>query len=272
MKDNCLIKQLDEDPLFQLNNNRKNRLYLLCCDVCRKVEEHFKNVNKYEKLYIIPLMLSYRKEENSLMRAIGSSMLEHIAEEFENADTKQVNEFLSLISRVSMGEDKYSNNDLLQLSEGSYCQVIARLYWLQYYELVRSFALQYILNNSRIIGSHSRCNWYHKDEEDPFFIIGISLDEGVTESLACEMLESLSYDPLKDAYYFEMKFVDKLLKTFKFELNEFLVMSFSDNPNYLEFLREETKKIDYCDFYDLLALSDQQKWKDVFSILKKYER
>ncbi|MBQ9886099.1 MAG: hypothetical protein IJM37_04465 [Lachnospiraceae bacterium] len=265
LKDNCLRKLLEECTIFGINPVG-TQLSLLCCNVCKKIERH-EELNKYEELYVFPLLLSYRKEESSFLRAFGSTMMEHTAEKFENTDIAQVHEFLSLLSRVSKGKYSYSCNDLLKMSEGSYCHVIARLYWSEKYDLMRIFAIQYIFNNSKISGSNVRDNWYHKDEKEPFFVIGVGLDEGITESITLNLLDG--QEKFSDAYFFEMKFVDKLIDTFKFERKEFFGKAFQHDC--LEFLNEATKKIDYCDFYDILTLSDQQKWKDVFSILKKYE-
>lgn len=75
---------------------------------------------------------------------------------------------------------------------------------------------------------------------------------------------------LSDAYFFEMKFVDKIINTFKLDREKFLGSLFSNNC--LDFLIEETRKVDYCDLYKLLMLSDQCKWKEVNNILKKYMR
>ena len=78
----------------------------------------------------------------------------------------------------------------------------------------------------------------------------------------------------KNKYFYKdgekMKFVDKLIDTFKLDRKKFLGSSFSNNC--LDFLVKETREIDYCDLYNLLFLSDQQKWKEVNNILKKYRR
>ena len=271
MKDNCLRKLLEGFPLLPANKEIIP-LTLLCCNACKKIDND-EELNQYEELYVFPLILSYRKENHSFFRAFGSRIMERTAEKFGNSDVGQVEDFLSLLSRVSEGKDSYSTNDLLLLSEGSYCQVIARLYWSENYDLVRYLAIQYIFNTAKIRGSNVRNNWYHKDEDKPFFVIGVGLDEGIVESLTQDMLAYQHIDDqgnLSDAYFFEQKFVNKLIETFKFERKEFLGKSFQHDC--LEFLSEATKMVDYCDFYDVLSLSDQQKWKDAFSILKKYER
>lgn len=271
MNNICLRQQIEKNVLFSKNIN-KIPFTLLCCNVCKKIEHH-EELNRYEELYVFPLLLSYRKENNSFLRSFGSTILEHTAEKFNNADLRQVDEFLSLLSRAADGKDKYSSNDLLALSEGTYCQTIARLYWAGNYDLIRLFAIQYVVNNTKIMGSSARHNWYHKDEDNPFFVIGVSLDEGIVESLTCDIVGNLLNDEqekLSDAYFFEMKFVDKLREVFKFERKDFFVKFLQSD--FLEFLCEATKETEYCDFYNIMALSDQQKWKEVFSILKKYER
>ena len=300
MHDNCYRKQIEGLQLFNMDIGI-DLLSLLCCNVCKKIENK-EELNKYEKLYVFPLTMSFRRDEPIFMRVVGCTILEDTALEFGNADSKQMEEFFSLLSRVADGKARYSHKDLLKLSEGTYLQVVARLYYAEKNDLMRFMAMQYIENNALIRGSNVRSNWYHKDNDNPFFIIGVGLDEGIIESMTCEMMSfkkekslsliektketeltdsktdetisSLNFDFIakqSDAYFFEMKFVDKIIKTFKFDRREFLAKSLL-KPDFLRFLSEETKKKDYCDFYDLLALSDRQKWKEVFSILKKYER
>lgn len=271
MNDDCLRKSLENFPAFQMLDIR-TKLGLLCCNVCKKINNN-EPLNKYEKLYVFPLLLSYRNEEHLLIRTLGSVILEDVADEFGNADTKQIEEFFSLMKGVVEGKTRYSSSDLLKLSEGSYCKVAARIYWGENYLLLRYMALEYIVNNTIIVGSHVRNNWYHKMEDEPFFVIGVGLDEGITESITIDMLtdrESGQQEIFNDAYFFERKFVDKIIDTFGFERKEFLAGSFY-KTDFIEFLNEASKRFDYCDFYDILSLSDKQKWKEVFSILKKYE-
>lgn len=282
MSDICLRKVLEKKRYFP-NNQFKISLVLLCCDVCKKIEIKEK-LSNYEELLVFPILISQKRDDNSWMKMLGIGVLENLAEEFGNAENEKVEEFLTNLQKVAQGKIEYSHEWLNNISEGTYCKIVARLYWMQCYDLLYMIAIQYIVNMTIINGSNVRTNWYYrKNNEKPFFQIGIALDEGIVQTLTMEICncgefkelaekgdktKSLSF--LSEAYFFEMKFVDKIIDTFKLDRRKFLSSSFSNNC--LDFLVKETKAIDYCDLYNLLSLSDRQKWKEVNNILKKYRR
>ncbi len=282
MSDICLRKVLEGNRYFP-NDQFKTRLVLLCCNVCKKIELK-ENLNNYEKLLVFPLLVSQKRDDNFLMNMLGVGLLENLAEEFGNAEDEKVEKFLTDLQEVAQSGLKYSHEWLNNISESTYCKIAARLYSMQCYDLLFMIAIQYIVNMTIVKGSNVRTNWYYKkNKEEPFFQIGIALDEGIVQTLTEEICnhgefkglaekgeetESLSF--LSEAYFFEMKFFDKLIDTFKLDRLKFLGSSFSNNC--LDFLVKETRKIDYCDLYNLLSLSDQQKWKEVNNILKKYRR
>lgn len=282
MKDICLRKLFEQEGFF-LNDSFRTRLVLLGCNVCKKMESKEK-INQYEELLIVPVLISQKKNETDFMRMIGCAILEKLAEKFGNANEKEIENFLNDLSLVEKNQKQYSYQWLDNISEGTYCKIIARLYWMECYDLIFMIAIQYIVNRTNITGSSVRTNWYYKNVEEPFFQIGIALDEGTVQTLTMEIMSSAkakeqsktrdktksSRTLLSDAYFFEMKFVDKIINTFKLDREKFLGSLFSNNC--LDFLIEETRKVDYCDLYKLLMLSDQCKWKEVNNILKKYMR
>lgn len=282
MSDICIRKVLEEKGYFP-NNQFKISLILLCCNVCKKIEAK-ENLKSYEKLLVFPLLISQKRHDNSLMKMFGIGLLEKLAEEFGNAEDKKVEKFLTDLQEVAEGKIKYSHEWLNNISEGTYCKIAAHLYWMQHYDLLYMIAIQYIVNMTIIDGSNVRTNWYYiKNKEKPFFQIGIALDEGIVQTLTMEICDSFEFKELveketetkslaflSEAYFFEMKFVDKIIDTFKLDRKKFLGSAFS--TNCLDFLVKETREINYCDLYNLLSLSDQQKWKEVNSILKKYRR
>lgn len=279
----CLRKVLEEKDCFP-NKKIQISLILLCCNVCKKIEAK-EELDKYEKLLVFPIFVSQRRIDNSLMKILGIRLLEKLAEDFGNAEDKQVEKFLTNLQKVAQGKIKYSHKWLNNISEGTYCKIIARLYWMQNYHLLYMISIQYIFNTTIINGSDVRTNWYHiNNTEKPFFQIGIALDEGIVQTFAIELFDSIKHKELaeegekeksasflSDAYFFEMKFVDKLIDTFKIDRkNSLCDLSFPNSC--MDILAKETKEIDPCDLYNLLSLSDQQKWKEVNSILKKYRR
>lgn len=281
MSDICLRKVLEEKSFFP-SNQFKISLTLLCCNVCKKIEVK-ENLDKYEELLVFPILISQKRDDNSLMKMLNIGLLEKLADEFGNTENEKVERFFADLQKVVQGKIKYSHEWLINISEGTYCKIIARLYWMQCYDLLYMIAIQYIVNMTIVDGSNVRTNWYHRNnEKTPFFQIGIALDEGIVQMLTMEICdwddkelaekgeETKSSSFLSEAYFFEMKFVDKLIATFKLDRKIFLGSAFSSNC--LDFLVKETKEIDYCDLYNLLSLSDQQKWKEVNSILKKYRR
>lgn len=282
MSDICIRKILEEKGCFP-HNKFEISLILLCCNVCKKIEVK-ENLNSYEKLLVFPILLSQKRDDNSLMKMIGIELLEELAEEFGDVEEEKVEQFLTNLREAAQGRIKYTHEWLNNISEGTYCKIAARLYWMQCYDLLYMIAVQYIVNMTMIYGSNVRTNWYHKNnKKKPFFQIGIALDEGIVQTLTMEIGDSSVFKELtengagskslpflSEAYYFEMKFVDKLIDTFKLERKQFLGSAFSDNC--LDFLVKETREINYCDLYNLLSLSDQQKWKNVNNILKKYRR
>lgn len=282
MSDICLRKVLEGKSYFP-NNQFKVSLILLCCNVCKKIDAKEK-LDKYEELLVFPILISQKRDENSVMKMLGIGLLEKLAEEFGNAEDEKVEKFLADLQKAAQGKIKYSHEWLNNISEGTYCKIMARLYWMQCYDLLYMIAIQYIRNMTIITGSDVRTNWYHRNnKETPFFQIGIALDEGIVQAFTMELFDSVEHRELvergekakslsflSEAYFFEMKFVDKLIDTFKLDRKKFLCSPFSNNC--LDFLVKETREIDHCDLYNLLSLSDQQKWKEANSILKKYRR
>lgn len=282
MNDICLRKVLEEKSFFP-NDRFTISLILLCCNVCKKIQAKEK-LDRYEELLVLPILISQKRDDNSLMKMFGIGLLEKLAEEFENAEDEKVESFFTDLQKVAQGEIKYSHEWLNNISEGTYCKIMARLYWMQCYDLLYMIAIQYIRNMTIINGSDVRTNWYYRNNiKTPFFQIGIALDEGIVQTLTMEIFDSIEHkgsdekgekekssSSLSDAYFFEMKFVEKLIDTFKLDRKKFLGGLFSNNS--LDFLVKETREIDHCDLYNLLSLSDQQKWKEVNIILKKYRR
>ena len=280
MNNICLRKIFEQNTPF-LNNSFRTKLVLLGCDVCKKMENEEK-INKYEKLFIMPVLISQRTSESPLIRMAGCMILEDLANEFDNANDKEAESFLKNLELAAKHQKQFSNQWLDGISEGTYCKIIAYLYWMQCYNLIFFIGMQYIFNRAKITGSSVRTNWYYKNEEKPFFQIGIALDEGIVQTLTEQMMtcykdkeftkekRKMPQSALSSAYFFEMKFVDKIIDSFKLDKKKFLESSFTNNC--LNFLVEETEKNDCCDLYRLLLLSDQCRWKEVNGILKKYRR
>ena len=223
MKDTCFGKLLEKDAF--LDDLFRTRLTLLCCNVCKKLESEEK-FSQSEELFVMPLFFSMRRNEDRLMISIGCALLERIAKKFGNADEKKVQDFLINLAEISKGKKRYSHEWLNDISEGTYCKILGYLYWMKCYDLMYMIAMQYIFNMTEVQGSSARSNWYYKrDNDKPFFQIGIALDEGIVQTITMEVLNSgelikesnrtKSLSSLSDAYYFEMKYVDKIIDTFK---------------------------------------------------------
>lgn len=286
MNNICLRKLLEENVVFP-DDHFKIELVLLFCNVCKKIASNEK-LNKYEELFVLPIYFAQRRDDMPVIKLIGINLLENLAKEFGNADNESVKKFLTNLQQVAQGKMQFSHEWLNNISEGTYYKIVARLYWTGNYDLLFWIAIIYINNMTVRYGSSVRTNWYYKNnkadnEAVPFFQIGIALDEGIVETITIEIMQSdefkeliemedktKSSSSLSEAYFFERKFVDKIIDTFKLNRKEFLGSSFS--PNCLNFLAEETRKVDYCDLNNLLYLSDQQRWKEVNTILKKYRR
>ncbi len=257
---NEIEKRLPTDDKFTI------ALILSCCSFCKKIQNKAE-IDKYSKLFIEPLFISLRKDENVLIRAMGSSILENTAKLFTTSDNEEY-EMRRIIAAVeksaSSGSNKYLIDCLSQVSPSTYLRLMARLHFNKIYDEAFAMALCLFSAKVNIHCMAFRTQFLYEDEV--FFDIGVSLDEGCVEYLTQEVLKLSDKEPMEDAYYFEVEFYKNIIKQFgigKLEIGEAIFAN--GGPGLLY---KYTKKANKCSFYDLFELSDNQNWRGVYQILR----
>lgn len=271
----CLRKEL-ENLKFSTEDLFSQALILLGCSVCKKIKNH-EEIDKYSKILIMPLLMSFRKYHEPFFRATGSIILENIAAQFskEKVTEDEIKKFL--ITLESVAKRTITLRECIgKVSESVYCETLARLYFNEEYELIFALGIAYALKNIDGYGGAFRINLNYKGRH--FFHIGVSLDEGHTENFVQEVInhsKDLIEDKFKinfhesDAYFFEMKLYRKMLLVLKIEKKE-IINECCFGHGGLKFLFDRTSNGNYCDVYELLSLSDAQKWKEANSLLKRW--
>ena len=260
---NEIEKRLPTDDKFTI------ALILSCCSYCKKIQNRTE-VDKYSKLLIEPLWISLKKDEHALMRAIGSNILENTAKLFTASDNEE-DEMQYIISAVkksvSSGSNKYLIDCLSQVSPSTYLRLMARWHFYQISDAAFAMALCFFSAKANICYMAFRTQFIYEDNNEVFFDIGVSLDEGCTEYLTQELMNSSDEDRMADAYYFEVEFYKNIIKQYGIGKREEGKIMFTNGGPL--FLYEHTKKADKCSFYDLFQLSDNQDWRKVYQILRE---
>lgn len=273
----CLRKCLEEN-ISDMEETKIELFMMVGCYWCKRMQNQ-EEVDKYTKVLTLPLWCSFRREKNALMRATGSMLLENVADEFgkEDITDKDIQGFykkLNLVVQRKITLEKFFDD----ISETVYLKSMARLYFDEQYDAMYGLAIGYILKNLDCPRHGFRVDYKYKGTH--FFQIGVSLDEGITESLTLEIMASRNnkgtdsqYEDGKieqqsDAYYFEMKFYNKLLQVFHIEKLDLLRSYFSANG--LHFLMKLSNGNNPCEVYDLLVLSDGLKWKEANQVLRNW--
>lgn len=274
----CLRQKIEKT--FPVDDLRSTEISLMGCAYCKK-RQNKENVDKYLRLLIEPMLISQRRSKNSLMRAFGSTLLEETAELFEKTEDpeKDIESFQEDLIRVAKREVTLQVC-VEKVEPYVFLKALARLYYSENYDLV--FALSFVYTRTHIIirGHGLRSIIYYG--KDLFFDLGVSLDEGMTEHFALEVMKSslesdsecsqdtgvtdLDYED-SHIYFTEVRFFRKLCKTIGVSTKEFFAQSFAGSA--IEFLYKAMKDYNPCLFYELLKYTDEQNWKVANGILKK---
>lgn len=266
MMEFCLKKEIEKR--LPTNDKFTIALILFCCSYCKKIQNKTE-IDKLYKLLVEPLWISLKKEKHALFRAMGSNVLENTAKLFKNSDNEQ-KEMYCIIEAThkaaSTGDNRYLIECLSQVSPNAYLKLMARWHFNEIYDAAFATALCYLSAKVNICYMAFRTQFIYKDDNQVFFDIGVSLDEGCVEYLTQEMVKSSERKCMGDAYYFEVEFYKNIKK--QFDLNkqaEGKVIFSHGGPT---FLYDHTKNVDKCLFYDLFYLSDNQNWRGVYQLLK----
>lgn len=273
----CLRKCLEE-KISDMGETTIEFFTMIGCHWCKKMQNQ-EEIDKFTKVLTLPLWCSFRREKHALMRATGSMLLEKAADEFEeeNITDKDIHDFykkLNLVAQRKITFERFFDD----ISEAVYLKSMARLYFDENYDAMFGLAIGYILKNLDCPRHGFRVDYKYKGTH--FFQIGVSLDEGITESLTLEMMarennqgtdlqnEDGEIKQQSDAYFFEMKLYNKLLQVFHIEKLDLLRSYFSANG--LHFLMKLSNGNNPCEVYDLLVLSDNLKWKEANQVLRDW--
>lgn len=243
-------------------------LILLCCNYCKKLQNKCE-IDKYTKLFVEPLLISMKKDERPLARAMGSAILLNTAELFP-ASSNEAIEMKDIAESAKRAASSNDNKQLIdcfaRVSHSTYLKMMARWHFYELYDAEFAAALCYLSAKSYIHHMAFRTQFLFKENNTIFFDIGVSLDEGLVEYITQQLIDKLGEKYLGDAYYFEVEFYKKLAQIFGINREEeFKLLLKNGGP---KFLYEHTKHADKCVFYQLLQLSDCQNWREANQILK----
>ena len=263
----CLKKEIEKR--LPTNDKFTIALILSCCNYCKKIQNKTE-IDKYSKLFIEPLWVSLKKDEHALFRAMGSNILENTAKLFTTSDNEE-NEMRCIIAATqkaaSSGNNLHLIDCLSQVSPSAYLRIMARWHFYEIYDAAFATALCYFSAKANICYMAFRTQFISKDDNEVFFDIGVSLDEGCVEHLTQKMTKSFGGKCIEDAYFFEVEFYKNIVKQFDIgKQEEEKIMFENGGPT---FLYEHTKNVDQCSFYNLFQLSDDQNWRGVYQVLKE---
>lgn len=262
----CLKKEIEKrlptDDKFTI------ALILFCCSYCKKIQNKTE-IDKLYKLFVEPLWISLKKDDHALFRAMGSSILENTAKQFKSPENEQ-EEMHHIIAAThkaaSTGENRHLIECLSQISTSAYLKLMARWHFNEVYDAAFATALCYFSAKVDICYMAFRTQFIYKDDNQIFFDMGVSLDEGCVEYLTQEITKSSGEKCMEDAYFFEVEFYKNIKKQFELSTQDEGKVIFSNGGP--TFLYNCTKNLDKCLFYDLFYLSDNQNWREVYQILK----
>lgn len=279
MKSFCLLQKMSQKPAFNMNESFNRCMGLLGCHFCKN---EFEAESKYEELLVLPLMASCKVEEDRFFRMFMCHALDDLGYKFSKEEmtdaewNEHANRFNLCMRGNTTADDtaKALHSFLESLSESTYCHFMARLYWMAKYDLMFIIAINYFYSKVKFEGSGSRTKIYYSGRRDDFKLldIGIALDEGLVEEITLEMMrvDNPGYD--NDTYFFERKMLKKIAPLLNLEMKELLGLSFShDGKTVVGKLFESLPNNELCLLYELLDLSDNQEWKSVNEVLKKWK-
>ena len=262
MEQYCIRKELESrlptDDKFTL------ALILLCCDYCKKMDEH-QEIDKYNKLFVEPIIISMRKDENALMRAIGSLLLDKTAALFPPSKNEQ-NEIEAIYNSVKKTIHDHNNRELIKclsgISPNTYLKLMAKWHSDGIYDAAFATSLCFLNAKTDIVYQAFQTQFYYSENNTLFFDIGVSLNEGITENMTIEVAGA----PLGEAYYFEVEFYRKLKEKLIMTKEEEVQVMFHNQG--MHFIYNRSSNNDKCSFYQLFKLADCQCWKEANQILK----
>lgn len=269
----CLRKNLTEKmPIF--DNSIIELFTMIGCHWCKSVREEAK-VDKYIEVLTLPLVFSFKHEQNRAFRVFGCALLEKTATAFDSSPYSDADfqSFWEQIRRVALKQ--ITLKQLVgSLSEHDYLHVIARLYYAEEYEMIFGLAIGYILNYLKPQVQSFRTDYYYKGKL--VFQIGVSLDEGMTQSLTTDIMKASTnvleekerYETIgKSAYFFETKLYEQLLDQLNIEKKQIMTVI---EEGGLHTLLKKSGWNSPCEVYELLKASDEQEWKKASIILRNW--
>lgn len=255
-------KRLPADDKFTI------ALILFCCSYCKKIQNKTE-IDPLYKLFGEPLLISLKKDDLALFRAMGSNILENTAKQFKSpkSEQKEMHRIIEAARKAaSTGNNRHLIECLSQISPSTYLKLMARWHFNEVYDAAFAAALCYFSAKINICYMAFRTQFIYKDDNQIFFDVGVSLDEGCVEYLTQEMFKSSGEKCMEDAYFFEVEFYKNVKKQFELSKQDEGKVIFSNGGP--TFLYNKTKNLDKCLFYNLFYLSDNQNWREVYQVLK----
>lgn len=249
-----------------------SRLIAICCHFCRQQEHNDfmnKDIDKSLKLIVFPIFNALSRDNNTILKSIGCMLLNETANLFpdvldtDSAIKKRLSKAID--QSISTKDNKYIIESLKTISPRSYANIINNLLYHDKHDMAFAVSMCFIAGNVHFYGHGFRFQPTFRNESDPFVDVGVSLDEGITEWLTlriCDVLET------SDAYFFEVRFMEKMIKKFEIQDENELIKAYFQGEG-IEFIYNITKKLDECFFYNFIFTTDRREWKKAVQMLNE---
>lgn len=274
---------------------------LMACSWCKRMQNsdfEVSDINKYQMMFIQSLFCTMKQSDQTIMRMFDIFQLKKIQDRFK-VDKKCDNEIQKFLKTVKKTQDGEASNSVTELhkcykvmSEYTLLELIKRLIFHSDFSIAQTIILEYFQINVTVSSGTFRNSFYFRLKEsdhvnkifishdsakyqayscEPFFDIGWALDEGITQSKTEQMMKSI-LDNYKSSgrYFFEVKFINKLMSIFDEDKRKYITgkISFEDYASTL-ILKLTNYSDDKCDFYNLHYYTDNQQWKEAHLLLNK---
>ena len=298
----CFSKIVDVLPIS--NDYFKCIYKMMCCSFCN-CQKNNQPVDKWLELLIVPLFVIHRnlstsKEELMLQKMMGMGFLGKIKDSFPSSEDEngELSKLTDILNDFLSGKEtvEQSLNILKEIHEPTYIELLRQQIYIDNYKLALLLIALYFDANITVNSHGFFYNICYRPKStgqegisiqiDPFsdqgatidhsldpdsiiLSFGRSLDEGCTEHITQQMLETSFSTPKDDiadsVYYTEVRFIKKVESIVG--KNSLMQAYFNSNLSVFYNLVKNTNNP--CDFFHLYYYTDNQEWGAAMEILKR---
>ena len=277
---------------------------LMACSWCKKQSNEDYEINednKYLEMFGKSIFSAFKESKEALWIGFDILFLEKVQILFptdKKCDDKisyffEIHNDYFIKKEISIEKfNKKLHNLYSKITEYCFIEIIKRLLYATQHSLARQVILDYFSSNVSIRSNTFRTRFYFRPKKSdeaksitfypdgsakyqyyscpPFFDVGFSLDEGLTE-IVTNMMEKSTNDNIdKSMYFFEIKYYEIMMSVFDDETRKkFIVEFFFKEYANLFMFKLSQYSDDKCDFYNLYNYADSQKWKEAHNLLNR---